>query len=95
MSKKSLIPPKQVICMCMGSKCKKYNKEYYRSLKDFLKENHLQHQVEILKTECTDRCKHAPVACLQPQNVWLIEFGDKEWRQNIEGLFAKKYAIET
>jgi (2Fe-2S) ferredoxin len=48
-----------------------------------------------LKTECTDRCKHAPVACLQPQNVWLIEFGDKEWRQNIEGLFAKKYAIET
>lgn len=76
--------------MCMGSKCKKYNKEYYKELKDFLKEKHLHHQIEILKTECTGRCKHAPVACLQPQNIWLIEFSEKEWKQHLQTFLPNK-----
>lgn len=76
--------------MCMGSKCKKYNKDYYKDLKDFLKANHLQHQVEILKTECTDRCKQAPIACLQPQNIWLIEFDEKEWKHRLQEVFENK-----
>ncbi|GAB4125586.1 MAG: hypothetical protein OHK0045_09940 [Raineya sp.] len=74
----------------MGSKCKKYNKDHYKELKDFLKAHHLQDKVEILKTECTDRCKYAPIACLQPQNIWLMEFGEKEWKQRLQEVLQTK-----
>jgi len=59
-------------------------------LKDFLKANRFQYQVEILKTECTDRCKQAPVACLQPQNIWLVEFNEKDWKQSLQEVFQNK-----
>ncbi len=86
MSKKYELPA-QVVCMCMGSKCRKYNKDYYKDLKDALKKKSLHYQIEILKTDCTGRCKSAPVVCFQPQNRWLIDFSEKEWQKNIQDLF--------
>ncbi|MCS6794555.1 MAG: (2Fe-2S) ferredoxin domain-containing protein [Raineya sp.] len=82
--------PSQVICMCMGSKCRKYNKDYYKELKETLKKYHLHHQVEILKTDCTGRCKLAPVVCFQPQNHWLIDFSEKEWQRSLDEILSIK-----
>lgn len=72
----------------MGSKCKKYNKDYYKQLKDVLKKRQSLFQTEILKVECTGRCKFAPVVCFQPQNHWLISFTEKEWQKELESIFT-------
>ena len=64
--------PQQVIYICTGSKCKKAGgKELCRIFRDQAKYAGLKDTVEIIKTDCTDRCKFAPVLSFQPQNVWL------------------------
>ncbi|MGV3539759.1 MAG: (2Fe-2S) ferredoxin domain-containing protein [Rufibacter sp.] len=64
--------PQQVIYACAGSKCQKRGgKEIRKALRDQLKMAGLKAEVEIIKTECTDRCDHGPIFCLQPQNLWL------------------------
>jgi (2Fe-2S) ferredoxin len=64
--------PDKTILVCDGSKCGKH-KEVRKLLKDGIKDNHLKDSVELVKIDCTDRCKHAPIVCFQPQNRW---FGD-------------------
>lgn len=65
--------PKQVIYICAGSKCKKRGgKQIAKSYKDLIKEMRLAPEVEIVKTECTDRCKIGPVVCFQPKNAWCF-----------------------
>lgn len=81
--------PAQVVCMCMGSKCKKYNKDHYKHLKDALKHEGKHHDIEILKVECTGRCKQAPVMCLQPSNLWFTDFDDKLFKQVTKNLLEK------
>ncbi|QNF31967.1 (2Fe-2S) ferredoxin domain-containing protein [Adhaeribacter swui] len=64
--------PTQVIYICTGSKCKKQGgKELCKLFRDQAKSAGLKDTVEIIKTDCTDRCKFAPVLSFQPQNVWL------------------------
>jgi len=64
--------PKQVIYICTGSKCKKHGgKELCKLFRDQAKAAGLKDTVEIIKTDCTDRCKFAPVLSIQPQNIWL------------------------
>ncbi len=64
--------PEKVLYICTGSKCKKNGgKELCRIFRDLAKEHGLQDEVEIIKTDCSDRCKFAPVMSLQPNNVWL------------------------
>lgn len=76
MSKGSNVP-ESVIYICTGSKCKKRgSKDVSKLLKGALKEEGLNKQVEIIKTECTGRCKFAPVLSIQPANVWLKEFDE-------------------
>lgn len=71
MSKPFSIPSK-VIYICTGSKCKKQGgKELCKLFRDQAKGAGLKDAVEIIKTDCTDRCKFAPVLSIQPQNVWL------------------------
>jgi (2Fe-2S) ferredoxin len=62
---------------CDGSKCGKY-KELRKYAKDRLKELGLKDQVEIIKIECTDRCKSAPIVCAQPQNQWIAQAREKD-----------------
>ena len=49
-----------------------------KELKHLLKQEDLKDEVEIVKTECTDRCKFAPVLSVQPVNVWLKEYSEKD-----------------
>lgn len=64
--------PNQVIYICTGSKCKKRGgKELCKLFRDQAKNAGLKNTVEIIKTDCTDRCDFAPVLSIQPQNVWL------------------------
>lgn len=66
--------PEHVIYVCTGDKCKKRGgKEISKLFREMLKENHLKHKVEVIKTDCTDRCKQAPIVCFQPQNSWHLE----------------------
>ena len=64
--------PEKSIFVCVGSKCGKY-KEIRKYLKESIKDKGLKHEVEIFKMECTDRCKHAPILSVQPQNDWYSE----------------------
>ena len=71
--------PQSCIYMCLGSKCQKRgSKEYYKDLRSYIKKKGLKHQIEIIKTECTDRCKFAPVLSAHPGNFWLKEYSAKE-----------------
>ncbi|QMU30749.1 (2Fe-2S) ferredoxin domain-containing protein [Adhaeribacter radiodurans] len=64
--------PQQVIYVCAGSKCKKHGgKDVGKLFREQAKSAGLKDSIEIIKTECTDRCKFAPIVSIQPQNVWL------------------------
>ena len=69
--------PKQVIYVCTGDKCKKRGgKDVGKAFRSLCKYFGLKNDVEIIKTDCTDRCKLAPVVALQPQNLWLYEVSE-------------------
>lgn len=51
-----------------------------RLFRDLAKEHNLKDKVEIVKTDCTDRCKFAPVMSMQPRNVWLHSVREYEAR---------------
>lgn len=71
--------PEKVVYVCVGSKCaKKGGKDLYKSLKSYLKHSGRKGEVEVIKVECTDRCKFAPVLSIQPDNIWLKEYTENE-----------------
>ncbi|MFN6943419.1 MAG: (2Fe-2S) ferredoxin domain-containing protein [Cytophagaceae bacterium] len=77
--------PSQVIYVCTGSKCgKKGGKEISKLYRSFIKDHGLKNEVEVIKTDCTDRCKFAPIVCFQPQNTWYHELNYLEASQVIE-----------
>jgi NADH:ubiquinone oxidoreductase subunit E len=71
--------PEKVIYVCTGSKCKKKGgKEIGKSIREKIKELGLKGRVEVVKTDCTDRCDYAPVICMQPANIWLSQATDQK-----------------
>lgn len=50
----------------------------YKSAKAFAKHYAGNNEIEVIKTECTDRCKFAPVCSIQPGNIWLKEYSEKD-----------------
>ncbi|MCJ8167221.1 (2Fe-2S) ferredoxin domain-containing protein [Pontibacter sp. E15-1] len=71
---KSFDTPDKVIYVCTGSKCKKKGgKDLAKLFRGMIKEMGLKKEVEIVKTECTDRCDFAPVVCMQPNNAWYAQ----------------------
>jgi NADH:ubiquinone oxidoreductase subunit E len=69
---KNFQTPEKVIYVCTGSKCKKKGgKENGKALRELIKLMGLKGRVEVVKTECTDRCDFAPVMCFQPDNYWM------------------------
>jgi (2Fe-2S) ferredoxin len=74
---KKLDVPGKVIFICDGKKCGKY-KEVRKGFKHVIKESGLKHEIEVVRMDCTDNCKNAPVVCLQPQNVWIGEVEEHE-----------------
>ncbi|HEY8927842.1 MAG TPA: (2Fe-2S) ferredoxin domain-containing protein [Mucilaginibacter sp.] len=76
MSSKFTVPDK-VLYICTGSKCgKRGGKDMYKAMKSYLK--HAGQHMEVIRTECTDRCDYAPVCALQPGNIWLKEYRQKD-----------------
>lgn len=74
--------PEKVIYVCTGSKCKKKGgKENGKALRELIKEMGLKGRVEVVKTECTDRCDFAPVMCFQPDNYWMHHTTEQMARQ--------------
>lgn len=70
--------PEKIIYICTGSKCsKKGGRDCYKAIKSYLKDHHKKDNTEVIKMECTDRCKFAPVLNFQPQNIWLKEYQEK------------------
>ncbi|MGV3589595.1 MAG: (2Fe-2S) ferredoxin domain-containing protein [Adhaeribacter sp.] len=75
--------PQQVIYVCAGDKCKKRGgKEIGKLFRSMAKAAGLKDTVvEIIKTDCTDRCKFAPVMSIQPQNIWLHDVTETQATQ--------------
>lgn len=72
--------PERAVFVCTGSDCKKRGgKELYKALKDLK-------GIEAIRIECTDRCKFAPVCVIQPENIWLKEYSEKEVFRILERL---------
>jgi len=69
--------PDKVLYICTGSKCgKRGGKDMYKVLEKMFK--HSGQSIEVVRTECTDRCDYAPVCALQPGNKWLKEYRPKD-----------------
>jgi len=47
----------------------------YKTASAFAKYND---DIEVIRTDCTDRCDYAPVCALQPGNIWLKEYKEKD-----------------
>jgi len=68
--------PARVLYICTGEKCKKRgSKDISKMLRSYA-EDHRLHDVGIIKTHCTDNCKHGPVVCLQPLAEWHFHVDD-------------------
>jgi NADH:ubiquinone oxidoreductase subunit E len=71
--------PDRVIYICTGSKCNKHGgKDTYRNVKAFAKYTGDKEDLEVIEVDCFDRCKFAPVCNIQPDNIWLKEYHEKE-----------------
>ncbi|PRY16491.1 (2Fe-2S) ferredoxin [Pontibacter ummariensis] len=79
---KSFKTPDKVIYVCTGSKCKKKGgKDLSKAFRSMIKEMGLKDQVEVVKTDCTDRCDFAPVVCMQPDNAWMPQMDENKARE--------------
>jgi (2Fe-2S) ferredoxin len=62
-----------VLYTCCGSKCKKRGgKHLYKMLKEEIKSRGIKRNVQVIKTGCTDRCKHGPIVAAMPDNEWYM-----------------------
>jgi len=69
--------PDRVLYICTGSKCsKRGGKHLYKNVKAF--EKYYGGDVEVIRIECSDRCDYAPVCNIQPDNIWLKEYAEKD-----------------
>lgn len=82
--------PEKVIFICDGKKCGKYSKELRKGFKEVIKECGMKNEVEIVRMDCTDNCKCAPVISLQPQNVWIGEVDSKDVPEIFKEYFLNK-----
>ena len=87
MSKESF--PEKLIFVCAGSKCGKH-KEIRSYFKDTIKNTGLKDQIGVVKMDCLDRCKQAPVVYLQPQNQWFTEMTLGQAHRAFEALVSPK-----
>lgn len=85
---KKLDAPEKVIYVCAGKKCGRYSKEIRKGFRVEVKECGLKNEVDVVRMDCSDNCKHAPVVSIQPANLWIGEVEEK----NVSDIF-KKYIL--
>ncbi len=82
--------PDKVLYICTGSKCgKRGGKDTYKMASSFVKHQKGSKDIEVVRIECTDRCKFAPVCNIQPDNIWLKEYSEKEVLRLLANLAAQ------
>jgi len=84
---KKIDVPKKVIFVCDGKKCGRYSDDIRSAFKSAIKENGLKKEVTVVRMDCTDNCKCAPIISVQPQNLWLGEVEEK----NVKGIFKEYF----
>lgn len=83
--------PDKVLYVCTGSKCgKRGGKDTYKMASSFVKHNKSKVDIEVIRIECTDRCKFAPVCNMQPENIWLKEYSEKEVLRMLANLMQQQ-----
>jgi NADH:ubiquinone oxidoreductase subunit E len=80
---------KRAIFVCNGSKCGKH-KEVKKYFKEAIKEYSLKKEVEIIKMECTGRCKSAPVVYETIENHWIEKATISQLQKLIQKLLEQK-----
>ncbi|TDB62365.1 (2Fe-2S) ferredoxin domain-containing protein [Arundinibacter roseus] len=75
--------PEKTIFVCDGKKCGRHS-DVRKWLKEEIKQNDLKNEVELVRIECTDRCKHAPILCFQPANRWFAEVSERDVKKLFE-----------
>ena len=54
----------------------------FKKLRSDVKHLHLKKTIEVIKTGCTDRCKHGPVIAAMPINQWHLRC-DEHTAENV------------
>jgi NADH:ubiquinone oxidoreductase subunit E len=86
--------PDKVVYVCTGSKCaKKGGKDLYKSMKAFCKHHAHHHDIEVVRIECTDRCDFAPVCTIQPDNIWLKKYAEKDVLKLLQKLTQQQHEV--
>ncbi|OKS85371.1 (2Fe-2S) ferredoxin domain-containing protein [Mucilaginibacter polytrichastri] len=86
--------PDRVLYICTGSKCaKRGGKSLYKIAKSFAKHQEGELDIEVVRIECTDRCDYAPICTLQPGNIWLKEYSEKEILKLLKSINQSPEAI--
>lgn len=82
--------PARLIYICTGEKCKKRGSKeiskFLRKQADLYGPDH----VGVIRTHCTDNCKHGPVVCVQPENSWHFHVDEQKAMQLLDHLTRKK-----
>jgi NADH:ubiquinone oxidoreductase subunit E len=82
--------PDKTIYFCTGSKCsKRGGKDGYKVARSFLKHAPVNINIELIRTECTDRCDYAPVCAIQPDNIWLHDYRQKDILKILSDMIAE------
>ena len=90
MSKEKHTPPK-LVYICTGEKCKKRgSKEISKLLKTHIEDRHMNGAIGVIRTHCTDNCKHGPVLCLQPENTWHFHVDEHKALALLKNLMEKE-----
>lgn len=77
MSKDRVQKPECLFYVCCGSKCRKRGgKAVFKALKAEVRARRLKRVVQVIRTGCTDRCKHGPVLAVMPRNEWHLGVGE-------------------
>ena len=87
MSRDRDLVPECVLYVCCGSKCKKHGgKLLYKSLKSAVKARHRKRSIQVIKTGCTDRCKHGPIVAVMPKNEWHLGVDEQRGIQILDAI---------
>jgi (2Fe-2S) ferredoxin len=43
-----------------------------------VKEKSLKREMQVIKTGCTDRCKHGPILAVMPDNEWHFHVDEQK-----------------
>ncbi len=70
--------PSKIFYICTGEKCKKRgSKEISKSVRKYVEDSGMD-DIGVIRTHCTDNCKHGPVVCLQPGSEWHFHVDEEK-----------------